>query len=182
MNILAAVGIVYSLGFSIKGAVKSLSSFRAPSGRLQEVTSDIFVDYAHTPDALNNSLKTLNAIGYKKIFCIFGCGGDRDKGKRIQMGRVAQRYADFSIITSDNPRSEDPLSICRAVAKGFNKRNYSIVLSRKKAITKGVYLKQKEKGSCILVAGKGHEDYQILGNKKIPFKDSRIIKEVVRKV
>lgn len=186
LNILGAISVVSSMGFSLSRAVKFISSFGCVKGRLEQVRRDIFVDYAHTPDALKNVLLTFREIGYQKIICVVGCGGDRDSGKRRLMGRAAAAGADFTFITSDNPRSEDPLEICRQIEKGFNENNYSIVLNRKKAIEKAVRLLTKansgfsRKGefnrSCILVAGKGHEDYQIIGDKKVPFKDSGVIK------
>lgn len=182
LNILAAVGVVFSLRFPLAKVVKSISHFRPVEGRFEPVTDDIFIDYAHTPDALRKVLLSLREVGYKKIICLFGCGGERDKGKRKTMGRIACRYADFSFITSDNPRNEDPLKICRQVKEGFKKRNYSLVVDRREAIKKAIELFYKNKielhkDICLLVAGKGHEDYQIIGNQRIPFKDREVIRE-----
>jgi UDP-N-acetylmuramoyl-L-alanyl-D-glutamate--2,6-diaminopimelate ligase len=192
LNILAAVSLVSSLGFGLSKIIKSLKSFGCVEGRLEQKHKDIFVDYAHTPDALKNALAALREAGYEKIICVFGCGGDRDRGKRRVMGRIAQERADFTFITSDNPRSEDPDEICKQIAKGFKSDNYSILLDRKDAIACAVKLflvngaflaanKKKEK-ACILIAGKGHEDYQIIGDKKLPFKDSKIISEVIQEI
>jgi UDP-N-acetylmuramoyl-L-alanyl-D-glutamate--2,6-diaminopimelate ligase len=180
LNILAAIATVFSLGFSLKEIVKLLPSFERVEGRLEEVLSDIFVDYAHTPEALKQVLLTLKEIGYEKIICVFGCGGDRDRGKRRRMGKVAYRYAYFTFITSDNPRSEDPFRICCDIERGFRDNSYMVVLDRKTAIGKAIKLKNKYKNSCVLIAGKGHEDYQIVGNEKIPFKDSSVVKELLR--
>jgi len=192
LNILAAVGVVSSLGFPLSEIVKSLASFKPVEGRLQAVYDDLFVDYAHTPDALENVLSMLRQIGYKKIICVFGCGGNRDKGKRRVMGQIAQKRADFTFITSDNPRYEDAYTICQQIEKGFKSNNYSIVLDRKNAIAQAIKLflvsasnaaeSKKKIKTCVLVAGKGHEDYQIVGDKKLPFKDSNVIREVVQEI
>lgn len=185
LNILAALASIVSLGFPIARAIEKVTGFGCVQGRLQRIGADIFVDYAHTPDALAKVLKALKAVGYQKIICAFGCGGQRDKGKRRLMGQVAYRYADFSFITSDNPRRENPSEICRQIKEGFTKKNYRIVLDRKKAIKESIDLLAKYKDkpnseTCLLVAGKGHEDYQIIKDKKIAFKDSRIIRSLIK--
>jgi len=189
-NTLAATGALLAQGIPLKIIVKSISSFRPVEGRLKKVGKNIFVDYAHTPDALENSLRALKDIGYRKIICVFGCGGERDKGKRKIMGNVASKNADFTFITSDNPRGEDSSAICLQIKEGFMKNKYSVILDRKKAIKEGIIFldrlnTEKVKSNdhipagkaCLLVAGKGHENYQILKNKKIPFKDETVIKE-----
>jgi len=181
LNILAALGTVSSLGFSLSDSIKHVLSFAPPEGRLEAVSEKVFVDYAHTPDALKNALGALKDSGYKKIICVFGCGGNRDKGKRSQMGRVASKEADFTFITSDNPRNECSFEICRQIEKGFSGENYSVVADRKKAIEEALKMRGKSGlHTCLLVAGKGHEGYQIIGDKKIPFKDSEVIKSVMR--
>jgi UDP-N-acetylmuramoyl-L-alanyl-D-glutamate--2,6-diaminopimelate ligase len=182
LNILGAVGTLLSLGIPLERIIEFIPYFRGVEGRLQKIPPDIFVDYAHTPVALKKVLVTLREIGYKKIICVFGCGGERDKGKRALMGKVASNLADFSFITSDNPRNEDPLVICHNIEKGFNKKNYSIVLDRKEAIRKAIKLKKRYKNCCVIVAGKGHEDYQIIGRKKIYFKDEEVIKKLVKDI
>lgn len=174
-NIMAAAGSLLSLGFSFDEIVSFVPFFYGVPGRLEKVVPDVFVDYAHTPDALERVLYALRNIGYKKIICVFGCGGDRDKGKRKTMGAIADRLADFSFITSDNPRSEDPWEICRHIEKGFLRKNYRIDINREKAIYAGLTLQRRYRKSCLLVAGKGHEDYQIIGTKKLHFSDSEII-------
>ena len=148
LNILGAVGLVSTLGFPLSEVAGAVSSFKPPKGRLEPVASDIFIDYAHTPDALANALGGLREAGYEKIICIFGCGGDRDKGKRRIMGQIASLKADFTFITSDNPRSEEPLAICSQIEKGFNKKNYLVVPDRYKAIQKGIKLFGKRKAFC----------------------------------
>ncbi|MEI8349711.1 MAG: UDP-N-acetylmuramoyl-L-alanyl-D-glutamate--2,6-diaminopimelate ligase [Candidatus Omnitrophota bacterium] len=177
-NILAATASVCALGFRLADVAEKLSSFCGVEGRLQEVVPDVFVDYAHTPDSLKKALDTLKDIGYKKVICVFGCGGNRDKGKRKIMGSVAASRADFTFITSDNPRNEDPREICHSIAKGFSNRNYAITVDRREALGKALSLKTKYIDCCVLVAGKGHEDYQIVGTKRIVFKDSNIICEL----
>ncbi len=188
MNILGAISLVLSLGFPVDKVIKAVSSFKAPEGRLEPVEENIFVDYAHTPDALEKVLESLKGIKYKKIICLLGCGGDRDKGKRVLIGKVAAKLADYTFITADNPRSEDPALICQDIAKGFTKSNYSIVLDRKAAIKQAIEKfgaedeklnKNNPNQTCLLVSGKGHEDYQIIGEKRIPFKDREVIKEVI---
>jgi len=197
LNILGAVGVVSSLGFPLPEVIKAVSSFKPPEGRLEPVALDIFIDYAHTPDALGNALKGLRETGYEKIICLFGCGGDRDKGKRRIMGGIASSCADFTFITSDNPRSEDPLEICSQIEKGFKKNNYLVVVDRYKAINKAVkfffksILSSGRGGTCLLIAGKGHEDYQIISAgggsafggkvKKIPFSDKKVVKQLLKR-
>jgi UDP-N-acetylmuramoyl-L-alanyl-D-glutamate--2,6-diaminopimelate ligase len=181
LNVLASISILSLLGFPLKKLTEGVASFKGVEGRLEKVYPDIFIDYAHTPDALRNVLLTLREIGYKKIICVFGCGGERDQGKRKIMGKVASIYADFSFVTSDNPRNEDPLKICKEVERGFLKKNYSRIIDRKKAIKKAIKLKNKMESCCVIIAGKGHEEYQIIANKRIPFNDKKIVKEITRK-
>ena len=184
LNVLAAVGIVHSLGFSINEILRHVATFKGVEGRLQRIGSDIFIDYAHTPDALENSLKSLRELGYQKIISVFGCGGDRDSSKRKPMGCISSQLADFTFITSDNPRSENPQAICFQIKEGFKKRNFSVVVDRKKAIAKGLKLfdDYSKKGikCCLLVAGKGHENYQIISSRKIPFKDSKVVRQLIK--
>lgn len=191
LNILGAVAAVHSLGFSLERIAKFIPSFKPVEGRLEPAGKDIFVDYAHTPDALKSALGSLKEAGYGKIICVFGCGGQRDRGKRKLMGRVAHRRTYFTFITSDNPRGEDPLKICSQIQKGFCGRNFAVIIDRKKAIAEGVRLlrrmqsvsrdKRPQPTVCLLVAGKGHENYQIIGNKRLAFKDSRAVKECLEK-
>ncbi|MFH1519095.1 MAG: UDP-N-acetylmuramoyl-L-alanyl-D-glutamate--2,6-diaminopimelate ligase [Candidatus Omnitrophota bacterium] len=202
LNILGAAGLVFSLGFSLSKIVKAASSFRPVTGRLEPVARDIFVDYAHTPDALDRVLRSLRQVGYEKIICLFGCGGDRDRGKRRIMGQIASLKADFTFITSDNPRSESPLQICAQIKRGFSKDNYLVISDRHRAIKEAIrfFLSGKlseaagkrihsagfwpsrtsEGKACLLIAGKGHEDYQIIKDKKIPFNDKQIVKKILR--
>ena len=138
----------------------------------------IFVDYAHTPDALSNVIRALRPLVTGKIIVIFGCGGERDKLKRPQMGKLVTELADYAIITSDNPRSENPSQIIKDIQQGIRKHNYSLVPGRYQAIRKGLSLLSK--GDCLLIAGKGHEDYQILKNRVLKFSDRKVVKECLK--
>ena len=154
-------------------------------GRFEKVPNalglQIFVDYAHTDDALKNLLETARELALKKTILVFGAGGDRDRTKRPRMGEVAGALADLIIVTSDNPRSEDPLAIIAEIEQGLvktGKEQYLIQPDRREAIKKSLALAQK--GDTILVAGKGHEDYQILGDRTISFSDRDVILELIR--
>ncbi len=190
-NVAAAFSLVVSLGFPPQQIAEHIRSFKNVEGRLERIGENIFIDYAHTPDALETVLNALRDMDYHKVICVFGCGGERDKGKRRLMGQISCRLADFTVITSDNPRSENPEAICRQVEEGFDKNNYSVVADREKAIKEAmdVFLKSspacrqaglKSAATCLLVAGKGHEDCQIIGSRKIPFKDSEVIRKFLR--
>ena len=140
-------------------------------------TNTIFIDYAHTPDAMENVLKSVRCFCKNKIITIFGCGGNREKTKRSIMGDIATRYSDFVIITNDNPRYEEDDDIINDIVKGISKSNYEIIKDREDAIKKGIgYL---ENNDILLVLGKGHENYQIIGSNKIHFDDLEIVKKYV---
>ncbi|MCM8773976.1 MAG: UDP-N-acetylmuramoyl-L-alanyl-D-glutamate--2,6-diaminopimelate ligase, partial [Candidatus Omnitrophica bacterium] len=179
LNILAVFSCIDCLGLDWEESLRFLYSFRGVDGRLERVKENIFIDYAHTPDALKNVLLTLRECGYNSIVLVFGCGGNRDKGKRKIMGKIASKLADFTIVTSDNPRDENPLDICEDIRRGFLYDNYSIVLDREEAIRDAIKLKDSYCNCALLVAGKGHEDYQIFKDKKIPFKDKFVIDKIL---
>jgi len=143
-------------------------------GRFELVGHRVIVDYAHTPDALEKLLRNARKLTKKKLICVFGCGGDRDKTKRPKMGKIATKLADYTIITSDNPRTENPKKIIQYILKGATK-NYEIIENRAKAIAKAI--KISKKGDLVVIAGKGHENYQIIGNKKYKFDDREIAKK-----
>jgi len=178
-NVLAGLAWALEEGLDHKIIKSSLENFDFVPGRLQEVETGsnftVFVDYAHTEDALNNVIRTLREVCAKRIIVVFGCGGERDKTKRPKMGYVASELADYVIITSDNPRSEDPGKIIEDIRKGIRKNNYLIIPQRKTAIKKSLSL--AEAGDIVLVAGKGHEHYQILKDSRIDFDDCQIIRE-----
>lgn len=185
-NILAAVTITSELGVSLPCIESAISENITIPGRLEKITSragfEVFIDYAHTPDALQNILKALQPFKKSNIITVFGCGGDRDEEKRAMMGKIAHNFSDYVIITSDNPRSEDPEKIINDIEIGIKSlssihNNYTKIVSREKAIKKSIELAGKD--DIILIAGKGHENYQIIGNKKIDFDDRKIVKKLL---
>jgi UDP-N-acetylmuramoyl-L-alanyl-D-glutamate--2,6-diaminopimelate ligase len=175
-NSLAAIAAANGLGISIRDAVLALAKSPQVPGRLEAVQVkrqfQVFVDYAHSDDALLNVLKTLRELSPRKIIVVFGCGGDRDRQKRPLMARVADQNADFSIVTSDNPRKEDPEAIIADVEKGFRSDRYEKIVDRTEAITRAISLAQPR--DIVLIAGKGHETYQEFADHTIPFDDIRI--------
>jgi UDP-N-acetylmuramoyl-L-alanyl-D-glutamate--2,6-diaminopimelate ligase len=170
-NALAALAAATSLGVNLRDAVLSLSKAPQVPGRLEAVPAkrqfQTFVDYAHTDDALLNVLKTLRELAPRRLIVVFGAGGDRDQQKRALMGRVADQNADYSIITSDNPRKEDPLAIIEGVKKGFRSSNYEAVPDRAEAIARAIALAQPR--DIVLIAGKGHEASQEFAYHTNPF-------------
>lgn len=180
-NALAAASAAYALGIPLKQIKKSLESVEGVAGRFERVrvNSDfhIIVDYAHTPDSLENVLRTCREFAKGKVSVVVGCGGDRDKTKRPKMAKIAEQFADFVYITSDNPRTEDPQSIINDMLKGLTSSRYSVHLDRREAIFEAV--RRAEKDEIILIAGKGHETYQIIGKETIYFDDRVVAKEAV---
>ncbi|MFH1198878.1 MAG: UDP-N-acetylmuramoyl-L-alanyl-D-glutamate--2,6-diaminopimelate ligase [Candidatus Omnitrophota bacterium] len=180
-NILAAVSWARAQKISL-GLIKSaILNFRNVPGRLEKVGSgklSIFVDYAHTEDALKNVLKSLRPLTKNKIIVVFGCGGDRDKLKRPKMGKIVTELADYAIITNDNPRSEEPMEIIKDIKAGIRRNNYCVIPKRDDAIRKSLNLASS--GDVVLVAGKGHETYQILKNETIHFDDRKVIKQCLK--
>jgi UDP-N-acetylmuramoyl-L-alanyl-D-glutamate--2,6-diaminopimelate ligase len=178
-NILAASLAGYVANMSYEQIKKGIDSLEGVPGRLERVKNEkgvsIFIDYAHTPDALKKVLEMLNSVKKGKLTVIFGCGGDRDKEKRPIMGNIASHLADYAIITSDNPRSEDPMKIIEDIKKGFDGNTFRIVENRKDAIFEGI--KTIKKDDVLLIAGKGHEDYQIIGDKVFHFSDREVVEE-----
>jgi UDP-N-acetylmuramoyl-L-alanyl-D-glutamate--2,6-diaminopimelate ligase len=166
----------YSVALGIKRLKKvpgRVEAFDLPNG------ARAFVDYAHTPDALFKVLGSLKEVTGGRVICVFGCGGDRDKGKRPMMGEVSASLADHVIVTSDNPRREDPASIILDITKGIKGHNYKVEPDRRKAIEEA--LRMTGSGDCVLVAGKGHEDYQIVGELRLPFDDRKVISELIER-
>lgn len=181
-NIYNALAIFTSLlayGYEVSKVVAVMSKLKSSPGRMEIVNHQpyMIVDYAHTPDALENVLKTLSSVKKGKIILVFGCGGDRDKTKRPLMGTIAAKNADIIIITSDNPRTEDPESIIQDIKQGLpNTTSCHIIVNRKEAIAQAINLAEKK--DIILVAGKGHEAYQQIGNIKHPFSDQDVLREL----
>jgi len=181
-NILAAVAWGISAKLRIKEIKSAIEKFRNVCGRLEKVGCKrgyrIFVDYAHTPDALLNVISALRPLVEGKIIVVFGCGGERDQLKRPKMGKVVSDLADYAIITSDNPRSEDPLRIIKDICAGIDKNNYCLKPDRFEAIRAGLAMARK--GDCLLIAGKGHENYQILKNEVVHFSDQEVVRECLK--
>ena len=185
-NHLAAAGLCLAVGFDLETIATGLSALKAIPGRLERIDWDgdfcVFIDYAHTEDALKSVLSTLKSLCKGKLSVVFGCGGDRDRTKRPRMARVAEQLADSVIVTSDNPRTERPEDIISDITAGFenpNSQKIKIEPDRKKAIE--LALKAATKDDIVLIAGKGHETYQIIGKKKINFCDKAVALEYLRK-
>ena len=178
-NILACVAVCLSQGIDTEQIQKGVEKLHAVAGRLERIEEAIdfhvYIDYAHTEDALKNVLASLKKVNQSKIILVFGCGGNRDKTKRPKMGKVASLLADWSIITSDNPRDEDPDVIIQEITDGFMKKNYEVIVDRREAIHKA--LKSAKKNEVVLIAGKGHENYQIFKDQTIHFDDCEIVRE-----
>ncbi|HEY2123961.1 MAG TPA: UDP-N-acetylmuramoyl-L-alanyl-D-glutamate--2,6-diaminopimelate ligase [Chthoniobacterales bacterium] len=180
-NSLAALAAAHALGVGLREAVLSLGKSPQVPGRLEALPArrqfQVFVDYAHTPDALLNVLKTLRDLSPGRLIVVFGCGGDRDRQKRPLMAAVVDQNADYAIITSDNPRKEDPDAIIAEVETGFRSKNYEKVTDRTAAITRAVELAQPR--DVVLIAGKGHENYQEFSDHTVPFDDLQVARRAV---
>lgn len=186
-NILASIACALTLRVPIHSIKEGIAGLDGVPGRFEKIDNslglNIFVDYAHTDDALRNLLETTRELNFKKIILVFGAGGDRDRMKRPRMGEVAGALADWIILTSDNPRTEDPMAIIADIEEGIKKNSagrYEIEPDRKSAIRKALLQAQKE--DCVLIAGKGHEDYQVLKDRTIPFKDADVIKNFLKEM
>ncbi len=200
-NIMCAAGASAALKISLRQIKKGIESFSAVPGRLEQVFNNtgrnVYIDYAHTPDALKNVLLAIKDIVVGRLICVFGCGGDRDRGKRSRMGIFAASLSDFVVITSDNPRTEAPGLIIddiligirsvmpveysmEEVQTGFKNKGFMVEPDRGKAIALGINLSQP--GDTILIAGKGHEDYQLIGGKTIPFSDQEKATSALAKI
>ena len=175
-NSLAALAAAHAVGLDVRNAVLGLAKAPQIPGRLEAVPAKrkfhVFVDYAHTDDALLNVVKTCRDLNPNRLILVFGCGGDRDRTKRPLMGAVADQYADFAFITSDNPRKEDPEAILRDIEAGFTHKNYEKIVDRKGAIARAIAMAQPR--DIVLIAGKGHEKYQEFRDHTIPFDDVEI--------
>ena len=181
-NALAAFATAAALGVPVDMIVRALAKMDCVPGRLESIANSkgrkIFVDYAHTDDALRNVLDALRPITHGKLIVVFGCGGNRDAGKRELMGAVASKLADFSIITNDNPRNEIPEKIAADILTGFDSElKYEIIYDRRDAIARGIELTGKK--DVLLIAGKGHETYQEFRGTIVPFDDRETVRELV---
>ena len=184
-NALAAATCARELGVGIFDIAKGLESLKEVKGRLQAVANyqgaEIYVDFAHTPDGLQKSLSSLRQYCKGRLICLFGCGGNRDKSKRAIMGETAAKTADFCILTSDNPRYEDPLDIISEIERGYRRFSvrYVVVPDRKRAIDYGLDFLKKD--DVFLIAGKGGEEYQEIMGIKYPFNDQDIIEKLIKR-
>ncbi|WP_049628885.1 UDP-N-acetylmuramoyl-L-alanyl-D-glutamate--2,6-diaminopimelate ligase [Cellvibrio sp. pealriver] len=178
-NVLSVIAVVGAQGFNLAQMLPLITQLEPAPGRMQLVTVDqaaqevqVIVDYAHTPDALENTLNAIHQHKAGRVWTVFGCGGDRDKSKRPQMGKIAERFSDYVIVTNDNPRSEDPAAIAAEIVRGMNHPNGCLVIAdRAQAIDFAI--QQAKAGDIVLIAGKGHEDYQIFATQTLPFSDSK---------
>jgi UDP-N-acetylmuramoyl-L-alanyl-D-glutamate--2,6-diaminopimelate ligase len=183
-NVLAAIAAVMAEGIAIEKIAEALKTMPQVNGRLEQIKTEkgftVFVDYAHTEDALLNVLNALRELKPQRIITVFGCGGDRDQEKRALMGRTGSRLSDYLIITNDNPRSEDPLKILNQIKTGFMSefKAYEIIPERDKAIEKACAIARK--GDFVLIAGKGHETYQIFKDRTIDFDDKKIVRDFLK--
>jgi UDP-N-acetylmuramoyl-L-alanyl-D-glutamate--2,6-diaminopimelate ligase len=182
-NALGAIAVCLSQGIEMSAIEIALAKVQVP-GRCELVKAthnlgfEIILDYAHTPDGLENILKTAREFTKGKLICVFGCGGDRDKTKRPIMGNIGSQLCDISVITSDNPRNEDPLEIINEIVEGIEKDNFEIIESRKAAIERAMEIASP--GDVIVIAGKGHEDYQVLKGKTIHFDEREVVSEIIK--
>jgi UDP-N-acetylmuramoyl-L-alanyl-D-glutamate--2,6-diaminopimelate ligase len=184
-NLLGTLAVLLVSEIGLNDAVLALGGMQAVAGRMQRLGSaqqpTVIVDYAHTPDALEKVLLALREIDTteaSKLICVFGCGGDRDRGKRAMMGLVAERFSDYCIITSDNPRSENPQHIIAEIVEGMEQSHYEVIANRAAAIERAISLAQQH--DAVLVAGKGHEDYQEINGVKHPFSDMAVVQQALQ--
>lgn len=182
-NLLAVLATLGSMGFSLADALSRIKKIQGVIGRMQTYKVDrlpvVVVDFAHTPDALKNALLALRQHVKGKIWCIFGCGGERDKGKRPLMGKVVEKYADKLIITDDNPRNESPQHIVRDILVGISKQK-NVLVEHDRSEALALALKKAKRDDWILLAGKGHEAYQVIKEKKIPQSDQLIVETLLQ--
>ncbi len=185
VNIMAATSVAIALNEDLDVIKKAFESFPQVPGRLEFIDEgqdfSVVVDYAHTPDSLLNLLKTISEFTEGKKILVFGCGGDRDPYKRPLMGEIAGLYSDFVIITSDNPRTEDPIKIIKDIEEGIRRvsfKDYIIVENREQAIKTAIEIAKPK--DCVIIAGKGHENYQIIGTTKIFFNDKEVARKYIK--
>ena len=183
-NILAACGAGFSYGLNPHIIARGIESLRAVPGRFERVDEGqpfvVVVDYAHTDDALRNTIAVARSLEPKRVITLFGCGGDRDRTKRPLMGQAAAEASDFVVLTSDNPRSEDPLAIMNDALVGIRRKDVPHVIEPDRAAAIARALKEAREGDIVILAGKGHENYQVLKDKTIAFDDRLVARDVLR--
>jgi UDP-N-acetylmuramoyl-L-alanyl-D-glutamate--2,6-diaminopimelate ligase len=185
-NILGVLATAKGLGLAIERSVQGIERLLTVPGRFERVAGgqpfSVLVDYAHTDDALRNVLQAARGITTGRLIVVFGAGGDRDRGKRARMGRVAAQYADLAVITSDNPRTEAPMAIIHAIEAGFREigqaSQYRIIEDRAAAIHDAIGLARA--GDVVVIAGKGHETYQLVGDKRFAFDDRQVAAQALQ--
>jgi UDP-N-acetylmuramoyl-L-alanyl-D-glutamate--2,6-diaminopimelate ligase len=183
-NILAALATGVSYGFGADDLVRGIEQCRATPGRFEQISEGqpflVIVDYAHTDDAIRNVVAAARHLRPKRLITLFGCGGDRDRNKRPLMGEAAAAGSDIVVLTSDNPRSEDPVAIMNDALVGLRRHEVELHLEpdRRRAIQ--IALSAANEGDIVLLLGKGHESVQVVGDKKIPFDDARVAREMLR--
>jgi len=179
-NIMAALGFAYAEDIDMERAKKGIETLLTVAGRIEKISHngiDIYIDYAHTPDALYNVGDCIKELGYGCIITVFGAGGNRDRTKRPMMAAAVETFSDTAIVTTDNPRKEEPVKIIEDILKGFKKDCYEVEVDRKKAIE--IAIRKAKPGDAVLIAGKGHETYQIIGDKKYYFSDKAVVRKVI---
>jgi UDP-N-acetylmuramoyl-L-alanyl-D-glutamate--2,6-diaminopimelate ligase len=185
-NVLATLGTGLTLGLEIEDMAEALKSYPGVKGRVEVVPTGrdftVIIDYAHTPDALEKVIGTFKELNTGRVVTLFGCGGDRDRAKRPRMGEIAARLSDFVIITSDNPRTEEPGKIIDDILSGMKgtATPYIVIENRREAI--GWALQNAQPGDIIILAGKGHETYQIIGREKHHFDEREIVGDFLRTI
>ena len=179
-NVLVTIILLLEENIDVNKIQEIIPSLKAPSGRMDTIfydTNRIIIDYAHTPDAVGNILKAVKELKPNHIYTIVGCGGNRDKTKRPEMAKMATNLSTLAIFTSDNPRLEDPNDILDDMINNLENTNYEVIVNRKNAIIKGIQM--LENNDILLVLGKGHETYQIIGKEKLEFDDKQIVLEII---
>jgi UDP-N-acetylmuramoyl-L-alanyl-D-glutamate--2,6-diaminopimelate ligase len=181
-NLLTVLAVLLASGVPRELACEALAACSAPPGRMQLNGGGqlpvVIIDYAHTPDALSQALRAVRAHFPGRVLCVFGCGGERDKGKRPQMGAIAEQLADEVILTDDNPRAEDPAQIIAAIRAGMQAPERATIIADR-ALAIRTALARAHAGEVVLVAGKGHEDYQLIGGERRAFSDLNIARSVL---
>jgi UDP-N-acetylmuramoyl-L-alanyl-D-glutamate--2,6-diaminopimelate ligase len=181
-NVANATGVAacaWGLGITPDQIAERLGSAPQVPGRMERLATrpaTVLRDYAHTPDALQRALEALRPLTAGKLIVVFGAGGDRDRGKRAPMGEIAARLADIAVVTSDNPRTEDPERIVQEIESGMHGKAHERVVDRRQAISRALTLAQS--GDTVLLAGKGHETYQVIGKEKQPFDERLVVREL----
>ena len=182
---MCAISLLLNLGFNIEKISEAVEILKPVKGRgeIVEIPKKftVMIDYAHTPDGLRSILTSVRETTKGKIILVFGCGGDRDKSKRAEMGKIAGELSNYAVVTTDNPRTENPLLIMNDILCGMEKAKSKIAVieNRRQAIE--FALSKARKGDTVILAGKGHEAYQIMGKEKIPFDERKIIEEYFRR-